>query len=87
MHNLPIGFLAVCFVTTLVLQGLSILIANIEIAAKQIEARATWVAPDGSVFEEFVVGHAEGSEATLQREFDQPRSEVLLAGHLSHANG
>jgi hypothetical protein len=55
MHNMPIDFLAVSLVTLAVLQGLSILLTNLEIAAKQIEGRSTWIARDGTVFEEFAV--------------------------------
>ena len=82
MHNMPIDFLAVSLVTLAVLQGLSILLTNLEIAAKQIEGRSTWIARDGTVFEEFAVSELESSQV-MQHEFEETRSEVPLAGHLS----
>jgi hypothetical protein len=60
------------------LQGLSILITNLEIAAKQIEGRSTWTAPDGTKFEEFAVPEIEGSAIMLQ-DFEESRGEALQA--------
>jgi hypothetical protein len=87
MHNVPIDFVAACLATLTVLQGLSVLLANLEKAAKQIEGRSTWIARDGTVFEEFAVSELESSKI-MQREFEETRGEALLAGPLSlHANG
>ena len=87
MHNMPIDFLAVSFVTLAVLQGLSIFLTNLEVAAKQIEGRSTWIARDGTVFEEFAVSELESSQV-MQHEFEETRPEAPLAGHLSlHLNG
>jgi hypothetical protein len=87
MHNVPIDFVAACLVTLTVLQGLSILLANLEKAAKQIEGRSTWIAKDGTVFEEFAVSELESSNI-MRREFEETCSETPLAGPLSlHTNG
>ena len=87
MHNMPIDFLAASLATLAVLQGLSILLANLETAAKQIEGRSTWIARDGTVFEEFAVSELESSKI-MQHEFEETCSEAPLAGHLRlHANG
>jgi hypothetical protein len=84
---MPIDFLAASLVTLAVLQGLSILFTNVEIAAKQIEGRSTWTARDGTVFEEFAVAELESSQV-MQHEFKETRSEAPLARHLSlHTNG
>ncbi len=81
MHNMPIDFLAVSFLTLAILQGLSILLTNLETAAKQIEGRSTWIARDGTVFEEFSVSELESSRI-MQHEFEETRSEASLAGQL-----
>jgi hypothetical protein len=87
MHNVPIDFLAASLVTLTVLQGLSILLANLEKVAKQIEGRSTWIARDGTVFEEFAVSELESSQV-MQHDFEETRVEALLATPLSlHANG
>lgn len=87
MHNMPIDFLAVCVGILAVLQGLSILLTNLEIAAKRIEGRSTWIARDGTVFEEFAVSELENSRI-MQKEFEETRCDVPLTGQLSlHANG
>ena len=84
---MPIDFLAVALIILAVLQGLSILLTNLEIAAKRIEGRSTWIARDGTAFEEFAVPELESSQI-MQQEFEETRSEASLAGHLSfHANG
>ena len=87
MHNVPIDFLAACAATLAILQGLSMLLANLETAAKQIEGRSTWIARDGTVFEEFAVSELESSRI-MQQDFEETCSEAALAGQLSlHANG
>jgi len=87
MHNVPIDFLAACAGTLAVLQGLSMLLASLEIAAKRIEGRSTWIAHDGTVFEEFAVSELESSQV-MQQDFEETRGEALLATPLSlHANG
>jgi len=87
IHNMPIDFLASSLVTLAVLQGLSILLTNLEIAAKRIEGRSTWIAHDGTVFEEFAISELESSQV-MQQEFEETRSEAPLAAHLSfYPNG
>jgi hypothetical protein len=82
MHNMPIEFFAACAATLTVLQGLSILLTGLETAAKQIEGRSTWIARDGTVFEEFAVSEIDNSQVML-RDFEETRGEVLLAGPLN----
>jgi len=87
MHNIPIDLLAAFVGTLAALQGLSILLSNLEIAAKRIEGRSTWMAKDGTVFEEFAVAEIESSQVMLH-DFEESRGEALLAGNLvPHANG
>ena len=87
MHNMPIDFLAACVGTLAALQALSILLTNMEVAAKRIEGRSTWISRDGTVFEEFAVKELEASQI-MQQEFEECRSEAPMAGPLSlHANG
>ena len=80
MHNVPIDFLVACAGTLAALQGLSILLTNLETAAKRIEGRSTWIARDGTVFEEFEVTELESSEV-MRHEFEESCHEVLAAGH------
>jgi hypothetical protein len=80
MHNVPIDFLVACAGTLAVLQGLSILLTNLETAAKRIEGRSTWIARDGTVFEEFEVTELESSEV-MRQEFEETSHEALAAGH------
>ncbi len=77
MHNMPIELLAACLGVLAVLQALSMLLTNLEIASKQIEGRSTWIAKDGSVFEEFAVRELENSQVML-RDFEESRGEALL---------
>lgn len=60
------------------LQGLSILITNLEIASKQIEGRSTWIASDGTKFEEFDLTEIETSQVLLH-DFEESRGEALSA--------
>jgi len=82
MHNVPIDFLAAAFIVLTVLQGLSILLTHLEIAAKRIEGRSTWIARDGTVYEEFLVSELEGSQI-MQQDFEETCSEAVLPGHLT----
>ena len=77
-HNMPIELLAAFIGSLGALQGLSLLLTNLEIAAKRIEGRSTWVAPDGTKFEEFAVTEIEGSQI-MQKDFQESRAEALLA--------
>ena len=87
MHNMPIDLLAAFVGILAALQGLSLLLTNLETAAKQIEGRSTWIARDGTVFEEFAVSELGGSKI-MQQEFEETCSEAPLAGHLAlHTNG
>ena len=87
MHNIPLDLLAAFVGTLAALQGLSMLLSNLEIAAKHIEGRSTWIAKDGTVFEEFAVAEIESSQVMLH-DFEESRGEALLAGNLvPHANG
>jgi len=80
MHNVPLDFLAACVGTLAALQGLSILLTHLETAAKRIEGRSTWIARDGTVFEEFAVTELKSSEV-MRHEFEETSHEVLAAGH------
>jgi hypothetical protein len=78
---MPIDLL-IAFVGILAaLQGLSILLTNLEVAAKQIDAQAKWTAQDGTVFEEFAVPQIEESHV-LCHDFENTRFEL---GHLASA--
>ena len=79
---MPIDFLAACVGTLAVLQGLSIFLTSLDAAAKRIEGRSTWIARDGTVFEEFAVSELERSQI-MQQEFKEIRTEALLAGSLN----
>jgi hypothetical protein len=78
MHNLPIDFIAASLIVCVVLQALSIMLENLHIVSKQIDAQASWTAANGDVFEEFAVDQIESSEVI--------KHEVEL-GQLVHANG
>ncbi len=84
MHNMPIDLLAAFVGILAALQGLSMLLTNLEIAAKRIEGRSTWIAKDGTVFEEFAVAEIETS-AVLLHDFEESRGEAVLAASPSHA--
>jgi len=87
MHNMPIDFLVACVGILAILQVLSIVLTGLETASKQIEGRSTWIAKDGSVFEEFEVSELEHSQI-MQQEFKEIRAEALSAQPLKlHANG
>ena len=87
MHNMPIEFLIACAGILAVLQGLSIFLTGLEAASKRIEGRSTWVAKDGTVFEEFEVPELERSQI-MQQDFKEVSADALLAGTLTlHANG
>ncbi|MCE0521980.1 MAG: hypothetical protein LV480_03620 [Methylacidiphilales bacterium] len=84
---MPIDLIIACLGILAVLQGLSILLTNLETASKQIEGRSTWIAPDGTVFEEFALTELESSQVMLH-DFEETRGEALLTGQLSpHLNG
>ena len=84
---MPIDLLIASLSILAVLQGLSIFLTNLEIAAKRIEGRSTWIARDGTVFEEFAVSELESSQV-MQQDFEETRGEAHLADPLSlHANG
>ncbi len=83
---MPIDYIAACVAVLAALQGLSILLTHLEVAAKRIEGRSTWIARDGTVFEEFAVAELETSQVMLH-DFEETRGEALLAGSFSvHAN-
>ncbi len=87
MHNMPTDVLAAFVGVLAALQGLSVLLTNLETAAKQIEGRSTWIARDGTVFEEFAVSELESSNV-MQHEFEETCSEAPRAGQLGlRANG
>jgi len=77
-HNMPIELIAAFIGTLGALQGLSLLLTNLDIAAKRIEGRSTWVAADGTKFEEFSVSEMEGSQIML-KDFEESRGAALLA--------
>jgi hypothetical protein len=82
MHNMPIDLIAACVGIFAVLQALSLLLTGLETAAKQIEGRSTWIARDGTVFEEFAVSEIYNSQVML-RDFEESRGEALLASSLN----
>jgi hypothetical protein len=84
MHNMPIDLLAAFVGILAVLQALSMLLTNLEVASKQIEGRSSWTARDGTVFEEFAVSELETSQVMLA-DFEESRGEALLAS-ASHAH-
>jgi hypothetical protein len=87
MHNMPIDFLAAFVGVYAALQALSILLTNLDIAAKRIEGRSTWIAKDGTAFEEFAVSELESSNI-MKQDFEESSSETILAGPTSlHSNG
>ncbi len=84
---MPIDLLAAFVGVFAVMQGLSLLLAGLETAANQIEGRSTWMAKDGTVFEEFAVSELDRSQVMLH-DFEESRGEALLAGPLNlPANG
>jgi hypothetical protein len=84
---MPTDFIAASLVTLIVLKGLSILLTGLETAAKQIEGRSSWVASDGTVFEEFAISEIEHSQVMLH-DFEESRGEALSVGLTPlHANG
>jgi hypothetical protein len=84
---MPIDFIAASVATLIILKGLSILLTGLETAAKQIEGRSTWVASNGTVFEEFAISEIESSQVMLH-DFEESRGEALLVGlNPLHANG
>ena len=78
MHNVPTDFLAACAGVLAVLQGLSIFLTYLSTAAKQIESRSTWIASDGTVFEEYALPEIESSHVMLQ-DFEETHGEALLS--------
>ena len=79
---MPIELIAAFVGVLAALQGLSLLLTGLDVAAKQIDSRSTWVAPDGTKFEEFAISEIEASHVMLH-DFEESRGEALLA----HANG
>jgi hypothetical protein len=87
MHNLPSLEIISAFVGILAaLQGLSILLTNLDIAAKRIEGRSTWIARDGTAFEEFAVSELASSNI-MKQDFEESSSESILAGTSLPSNG
>jgi len=63
------------------LQGLSILLSGLETAAKRIDGRSTWIAKDGTVFEEFAVKELEASRI-MQGDFKESGNDLVWEGAL-----
>lgn len=82
---MPIEILAACVGVYAVLQALSVLLTGLDVAAKQIEGRSTWIAKNGTVFEEFAVPEIETSQVML-RDFEESRGEAVLASSLVRVN-
>jgi hypothetical protein len=76
MHHLPIDLFAACLGILAVLHGLSMLLTNLEIAAKRIEGRSTWIADNGHVFEEFSVTELKNSQV-MRHDFEETGGEAL----------
>jgi hypothetical protein len=75
MH-IPIEYIAAALLVSVVLQTLSVLLANLEVAAKKIDAHKVWTAPDGSVFADFAVEQIAGS-SVMQHEIEHSGEETL----------
>jgi len=73
--NLVIGFALVLGA----LQALSVLLTGLESAAKRIEGRSTWVAKDGTKFEEFAVTELTSS-GIMQSDFQASGSDLVWEG-------
>lgn len=87
MHNLPIDFIAASLLVLAVLQGLSLFLKNLEVAARHIESHSTWTAPDGTVFEEASLQEIESSQVMLH-DYEQTRAGSFGPVRLTlHANG
>ena len=87
MHNLPIDYIAAALLVLAILQGLSLFLANLQVAARQIESHATWTAPDGTTFEEVSLQEIESSQVMLH-DFEQNRTGSFGPARLTlHANG
>jgi hypothetical protein len=68
------------------LQGLSLFLTGLETAAKRIEGRSTWIAKDGTAFEEFAVSELKVS-GIMQGEFNESGNELVFGGAVpAHAN-
>jgi hypothetical protein len=78
MHNIPTDILAASVGILAALQGLSILLTNLSVAAKQIEGRSTWIARDGTVFEEYAVSEIDNSSIMLH-DFEKTLGEHIVA--------
>ena len=63
------------------LQGLSVFLTGMETAAKRIEGRSTWIAKDGTVFEEFAVKELEASRI-MQGDFKESGNDLVWEGAL-----
>jgi hypothetical protein len=63
---MPTEILAAFIGIYAVLQALSLMLTNLDVAAKQIDGRSRWVAPNGTVFEEFAAAELETSEVMKQ---------------------
>ena len=79
--NLVIGFALVLGA----LQALSVLLTGLESAAKRIEGRSTWVAKDGTKFEEFAVTELTSS-GIMQGEFQASGSDLVWDGAATPAH-
>jgi hypothetical protein len=86
MHNMPIDFIAASLLILVVLQGLSVLLANLEIAAKQIDGQSIWTAKDGTTFEEISLHELESSQV-LQHEMELTHPEYAATLLSLHTNG
>jgi hypothetical protein len=85
MHQVPLDILAAFLGTLAVLQSLSFLFNHIQ-AAKRFNGHSTIIACEGTLFDEFEVTEFDSFES-MKQEFEEIRSEVAMAVHLSTANG
>ncbi len=83
MHHLPTDILAAFIGVYAALQALSVFLSYMNVAEKRLEGRRTWVARDGTAFEEFAVSEIEGSNV-LKRDFEESTAEAVLAHARSH---
>ncbi len=78
MHQIPTDLLAAFIGVYAAFQALTIFLSYMNVAEKRLEGRSTWVAKDGTAFNEFSPTEIEASNI-LKREFEENTSDANLA--------
>ena len=78
MNNLPIDFITVCLIFSLVMQAFSVWLTKLNEADSHILDRSTWIAHDGTMFEEYEVDGIEGSQIVFHHEAEQSRMPIAF---------